>query len=148
MIFLITADYLDTGEFQCDVDIFLRFVQTISKLSVFVVIGSSIESPQRLLLAFCPKILEVVKTCDWYFRFYMNAKTSAASPRARTLRATWWNFHYHIYIITDRMRSMVEGTVFTGVCHSFCPWGVSFLSSSWGRWVGAWGGGGGGDCLV
>ena len=26
-------------------------------------------------------------------------------------------------LVTDRIRSMAEGTVFTGVCHSFCPQG-------------------------
>ena len=27
-------------------------------------------------------------------------------------------------INTDRTRSMAEGTVFTGMCHSFCPQGL------------------------
>ena len=27
-------------------------------------------------------------------------------------------------LITDRIRSIAESTVFTGVCHSFCPRGV------------------------
>ena len=26
-------------------------------------------------------------------------------------------------MFTDRIRSMAEGTIFTGVCHSFCPQG-------------------------
>ena len=38
-------------------------------------------------------------------------------------------------IVTDRIRSMGEGTVFTGVCHSFCPQkGVSVQRESEG-WV-------------
>ena len=31
--------------------------------------------------------------------------------------------------IADRIRSMAEGTVFTGICHSFCPQGGVFLGS-------------------
>ena len=43
-----------------------------------------------------------------------------------------------LVILTDRIRSMAEGTVFTGVCHSFCPQGgwVSGL-----RGVSVWSGG-------
>ena len=65
-------------------------------------------------------------------------------------------------VFTDRIRSMGEGPVFTGVCHSFCPqggrcvvWGISGLRAvgvwsegvvcAWSEGVGVWSGGG---CLV
>ena len=38
-----------------------------------------------------------------------------------------------VYIITDRIRRMTEGTLFTGACHSFCPQGGVWSEGSvWG----------------
>ena len=54
------------------------------------------------------------------------------------------------YLVTDCIRSMAESTVFTGMCHSFCPQGGLLLELVLRGWmcelrVGVWSGGG---CLV
>ena len=49
-------------------------------------------------------------------------------------------------IVTDHIQSMAEGTVFIGVCHSFCPWGGGVSGQGvgvWSGWVDVWSGGGG-----